>query len=646
MRDQPLVVETRKKVQATQLRELPIVRRVLIAGLLTTLWLVPLLTVNAWVGAKVSRQHAAAHATVPAQTSGPSWATSTARTAASFFFTLPSATESYVDPAFQAYYTAHLGASQLGQPITAAIPIHQGLVQFFVAGALLLPAAHTASSSAGDFSQQLINDGVRDDASGVVRLPLLHALLTAGSTLPLGGDDSGLTYVNLRTASRAEALLPDPDVANAATTMRAEANQPVFVTEGQRAGHAVGHTIPLVIWSYLQRQDVLPDGWQTDLGLPLSEALPATVVRADGVHRLLVQAFGREVLIADLDTIDSTGAPAITRQSTGTDYLRTLGVPPIALSAGNQLWTLGDVAVVASPASASELIHIGENFSLTSAGGARWAAGALWYHVRWSVPHSTGDGWIAATATSVTPPGAEAVAWASFDVLSPQLATFLASQGENVAAVVYDLTRSQYYGYQPDSQFIMASSAKVPIMLALLTMTEDQQREPNDNEMYLLTTMIENSDNDSAQALIEEIGGAPALASLMQRVGVPGMVPNGDAWGWSTISPYAMARLLALLHDGKILTAQDRGIALGLMQNIEPDQRTGAGDTAPPGATVAMKDGWVPAPDGLWAMNTSGIVTVGNETYVVTVFTQHENSLDDGWAITRRVCGDVAKLLA
>jgi hypothetical protein len=28
------------------------------------------------------------------------------------------------------------------------------------------------------------------------------------------------------------------------------------------------------------------------------------------------------------------------------------------------------------------------------------------------------------------------------------------------------------------------------------------------------------------------------------------------------------------------------------------------------------------------------------------VFTQHENSLDDGWAITRRVCGDVAKLLA
>ncbi|HZC79330.1 MAG TPA: hypothetical protein VE258_16365, partial [Ktedonobacterales bacterium] len=160
MRDQPLVVATRKG-QATQPRELPIVRRVLVACLLTTLWLVPLLSVNAWVTAKVSRQHDAARATVAAQTSGPSWATSTTRAAASFFFAPPSATDSHIDPAFQAYYTAHLGASQLGQPITAAIPIHQGLVQFFVAGALLLPATHTASSSAGDFSQQLIDDGLR-----------------------------------------------------------------------------------------------------------------------------------------------------------------------------------------------------------------------------------------------------------------------------------------------------------------------------------------------------------------------------------------------------------------------------------------------------------------------------------------------------
>ena len=69
MQDQPLAVKTRKD-QATQLRELPIVRRVLIAGLLTTLWLVPLLSVNAWVSALVSRQHDAARATAPISAAG------------------------------------------------------------------------------------------------------------------------------------------------------------------------------------------------------------------------------------------------------------------------------------------------------------------------------------------------------------------------------------------------------------------------------------------------------------------------------------------------------------------------------------------------------------------------------------------------
>src|SRR5260370_12742626 len=125
VQDQPLAIKTRKD-QATQLRELPIVRRVLIAGLLTTLWLVPLLSVNAWVSAMVSRQHDAARATAPAQTSGPSWATSTTRTAASFFFTPLSATQSHIDPAFQPYYTAHLAASQLVQPIPPSTPLHPG----------------------------------------------------------------------------------------------------------------------------------------------------------------------------------------------------------------------------------------------------------------------------------------------------------------------------------------------------------------------------------------------------------------------------------------------------------------------------------------------------------------------------------------
>ena len=132
-------------------------------------------------------------------------------------------------------------------------------------------------------------------------------------------------------------------------------------------------------------------------------------------------------------------------------------------------------------------------------------------------------------------------AWASFDVLSPDLTSYLASIGGNVNAVVYDETRQRYYTYNADAQFIMGSSIKVPIMLTFLNETEGQGREPDDNEMYLLTTMIENSDNDSAATLYYDTeGGAPAVASYLQGIGITGMDPDCCAFGYSLTTPLAM----------------------------------------------------------------------------------------------------------
>ena len=163
-----------------------------------------------------------------------------------------------------------------------------------------------------------------------------------------------------------------------------------------------------------------------------------------------------------------------------------------------------------------------------------------------------------------------------------------------MGAAIYDVTGNRYYTYDEDGQFITGSSIKVPIMLTLLNLTESQGREPDDNEMSLLTTMIENSNNDSAAALYYgETGGAAGVTSYLQSIGINGLNADPDAFGWSLITPQAMVNLLTLLYEGKILTTTDRALALNLMENIEPDQQIGVGDTAPSGATVAMKDGWV-----------------------------------------------------
>ena len=572
------------------------------------------------------------------------WAGNSTITAPRFDFPVPGSSQApSISPLFAQYYSHHSGASSLGGPLTVAFPTQQGWIQFFAWGALLLPAtqqAHAADAPLND----LIDTGIREPSSGIKRFALLQALLTVGSQAPIGGNGSAFTYVELRKATNPALLLPAP-AAGHTPAASSSSSQGVFIPGGTRAGKTVGHLVPAVVWHYITRADVSPEGWKTDFGAPLTEALAFTVMKAGRVHHLLVQAFWRDGVLLDQDSLDAAGQPQVQRLDSGIAYLRTAGPPSVTPSPHQGTWAQGNTTLLEGPGTGQAVAHVGQQFPLTLLGQASWKTGQLWYHVQWTAARQTGAGWVEASAIAFSSPG-DAPGWASFDVLSPALAAYLDNLEDNVDAVVYDVTRQRYYTYHDTDQFITGSSMKVPIMLTFLDMTEREGREPNDQEMNLLTTMIENSNNDSASAFyFHKIGGAAGVASYLQRIGITGLDPNPSAWGYSLITPLAMVNLLTLLHEGKILTGHDRDLALSLMENIELDQRVGAGDTAPSGAIVAMKDGWLPGPDGLWAMNTSGIVLVGQETYIISVYTHGQPSLDAGHAIVRHVCGAVASLL-
>jgi beta-lactamase class A len=633
--------------EATRGKAVPSLRHIALASVLTCLWLVPLLVFSDWTAGGLWHSHASQPAATIQLTNGAArWLGDTRTAAPGHPFPAQPAAQAPVDPAFAAYYRQHDGASLLGTPITPAFPVQQGWVQFFSADALLLPSSSpSASSTGGSLPAELLRDGLRDPTTGVVRLPLLHSLLTAGSLAHvLGGS---LTYADLRAASQPAHLVAAPTLSSAATATGGAlpAGGGAMFVAGGRSGHAsFGHIIPPLLWQYITRPDISPDGWSLDFGPPLTEALPFTATINGMSHSLQVQAFWRGALVVDQSTPDAAGNPTIMPLPTGVDYLQTLGPPAPAPVADEHAWVGSASALVAAPGSTTATVHLGMNYPLTLTGTAQWVEGMPWYKVSWRSPSRSGSGWLPATAVTLTSPGTGA-AWASFDVLSPDLAAYLNGLGSHAGAVVYDVTRGTYYTYNAQGQFIMASSAKVPIMLTFLSTTEGQERAPDDNEQYLLTTMIENSNNDSAQALFDEIGGTGPMTSFMQRVHVAGMSFDPDAWGWSTTSPLAMVNLLTLLHDGQVLTAQDRALALNLMENIESDQQVGVGDTAPSGATVAMKDGWVQDQNGQWAVNSSGIVTVGGETYIIAVYTQQYDDLATGQGITEHVCGAIAQLL-
>ena len=652
--------------------------RALLFGALIVVILAPLLAGGIWL-----RVH-----TAPGGSSGPSathgaargsfpWSNATRTTAPTSQYAIFAQQNNPVDPAFKAYYGRVNGPTLLGPALTPAYPTHLGWLQIFANGALIAPTQATQSSQAatptqttsatpdatasatattaptpavaatpGDLDPALLRAGQLDVTTGVVRLPLLDTLLVVGSKIPVGGDDSAITYVTLRNATATDKLAHQSLGQSAQVSATITTASGVFIAESVSKGVASGHVIPTAVWKYITDSSVSPGGWQDFFGVPLTEALPTTATINGATHHLLAQAFTLASVAIDLDADASDdGAPAGMVLPLGRDYLETLGPPGVVMAAGTNGWLTGDTAIVNAPGGSSASAHLGLNFPLSLDGKTQWLNGALWYEATWQSPHRNGSGWAPASNVTINAPAKDAPAWASFDALAPSIATYLASFGNNVGSVVYDLTRNRYYAYNQNTPFVLASSSKVSIMVSYLWWLESQGRGPDPSENTTLTNMIEHSDNNAAQLLFDRLGGSAGQAAFYQRIGVTGYVANPYGWGWASLPPIGQVTVLTLLQEGKILTAKDRAYALNLMTHIEPDQHMGVGETLPPGATVAMKDGWVPAPDGLWAINTSGIVTVGSETYIIVVYTAHQSDYNGGWNITRTVCKAVGQAI-
>ncbi|MDE3229010.1 MAG: serine hydrolase [Chloroflexota bacterium] len=553
-----------------------------------------------------------------------------------------------VDAQFASAYALRGGPSALGLAVTPAFECDLGVVQFFAAGALLhqtrFPPAG-AIRAAGDLDPALARAGVRDGASGDVWLPLSQALLTAGSAASIGAPGDVATYVTLRDDTQALDLVEKPADAgpfqvNEALPQTVTLADGAFVVEGIRGGKLVGHAIPSAIWQFINQPQTAPDGWLTDVGAPLTEAVSTTSVGADGViHHLLAQAFWQTIVVTDLDS----PTQATTLEPVGLDYLRTLGAPTARVSSGAQRWTTQDGALRVAAGASGVSVSLGANAPVTLTGATKWQDGALWYAAHWSSPSRSGETWVAASTLTATRP--TGMLHAGFDALSPSLASYLAGKGGYVGVVAYDITRNTTYTYNSTGLFTMASSAKVPLMISYLTHIESLRRGPNSYELSVLTAMIEHSDNNAAQAIYDTLGDQSGQQHYLRMWGIYDYTPNVNGWGWAAWSPGDMAHLLTLLYQGKVLNSADRALAFHLMRSIESDQRFGVGDTAPSGANVAMKDGWVPEPDGWWAVNTSGIVIVGSETYIVTVYTRDQASFGAGQVVVNHVAGAIGQAL-
>ncbi|WP_407697665.1 serine hydrolase [Streptomyces corynorhini] len=151
--------------------------------------------------------------------------------------------------------------------------------------------------------------------------------------------------------------------------------------------------------------------------------------------------------------------------------------------------------------------------------------------------------------------------------------------------------------------------------------------------------MIQVSDNASADALWQAIGGAAGLDAANRRLGLTGTTAGeGALWGLTqTTASDQLVLLGAVFGDGtdagaaSALSAASRSYVRGLMGGIADGQDWGVSAA---GAVTGLKNGWLSrSATGLWDINSIGRMEAGGHGYLLAVLSKGNAGMESGIAL-------------
>lgn len=226
-----------------------------------------------------------------------------------------------------------------------------------------------------------------------------------------------------------------------------------------------------------------------------------------------------------------------------------------------------------------------------------------------------------------------------------RLAGYVATRPGQVTAAVYDGQTGRTWVFHPDVREDTASIVKVQIMGAALKQAQTAGSPLPGTELALMTTMIENSDNNAATELLKDDGGPAGVQSFDQSVGMThttvstlAFIPGSTTlpgWGLTTTTASDEVKLVRdFAYPNAILNSLNRNYGLGLMEKIESDQAWGVSGGVPlAGTTIALKNGWLPlnlAANTNWQVDSIGWIHGNGRNYVLAVLTNGSSSEQTG----------------
>lgn len=212
------------------------------------------------------------------------------------------------------------------------------------------------------------------------------------------------------------------------------------------------------------------------------------------------------------------------------------------------------------------------------------------------------------------------------------LARYLAHRSGKVTAALYDAHTRSTWLLNPRAVQDTASIVKVQIMGTALREAEAAHERLPQSEATLMPSMIENSDNQAATSLLDDVGGPGAVALFDRSAHMNHTTPSTLAlipgtpwpgWGLTTTTALDEVRLISrFAYSNPVLSPTSRRYGLSLMERVETDQAWGVSGGVPPGTTVALKNGWLPLKPADWQVNSIGWISGHGRDYVLAVLTR------------------------
>ena len=263
--------------------------------------------------------------------------------------------------------------------------------------------------------------------------------------------------------------------------------------------------------------------------------------------------------------------------------------------------------------------------------------------------HSGHHAAVTSTTSASTTTTATTLAPTTDLLATPQLTSYLATRAGSISIALYNAVTGKTYLYRPGVAQTTASIIKVDILATVLHKAQGEDEPLSDETSDLATTMIENSNDNSAQELWTKVDGSVGVGDYDALIGATDTDLNRFGyWGLSTTTAAdQVAVLKSVVFPNGVLDPASRDYELHLMENVESDQRWGVSGGVPSGVTLAIKDGWDPLDNNsTWQVNSIGWIDGQGRNYVLAVLTTGESTESYGIATIQGISSVVWTELA